>query len=225
MNGLAWRWGGAAVICWVLMLAVGGTSVWAQTPLPTRPAARPPAPAPAAPTPAPPAQAAPSAQAPAAPAQPQAEAAPPAQVPTRTEILNFENWVVTCNEFGEGARTRVCSALLRLINQNTKQIVFTWTIALDNNKQWITVMQTLTGVAIPPGVELRVGKAAPHKIPYASCDTGGCIATSVMDTNLVREMTTTPTAEAVIQSNQGTAVPYNIQMKGFDRAFAILSRS
>jgi invasion protein IalB len=35
-------------------------------------------------------------------------------------------------------------------------------------------------------------------------------------------MTTSPTAEAVIQGSQGNTVQFNIQMKGFDRAYAAL---
>jgi invasion protein IalB len=169
---------------------------------------------------------APAAQAPAAqaPAPPQAEAAPAAPMPTRTETFYFENWIVRCDEFAEGARTRVCSALLQLLQQNTKQVVFAWNIGPDNNKQFVTTMQTPTGVAISPGVELRVGKSAPHKIPYASCFTDGCIAKSTMDANLLREMTLSPTAEAVIQGVQGNPVTFPIQMKGFDRAYAVLSR-
>jgi invasion protein IalB len=73
-------------------------------------------------------------------------------------------------------------------------------------------------------VELRVGKLPSQKIPFASCDPGRCIATTTLDANLLREMTTSPTAEAVIQSSQGNAVQFNIQMKGFDRAYAVLSR-
>ena len=165
-----------------------------------------------------------SSQLPATPGQVQTEAPTPAQIPTRTEILNFENWAVTCNEFADGPRTRKCSALLHILQQNTNQTVFTWTVAVDDRKQLVSVMQTPTGVVIPPGVELRVGKFPPQKIPFASCDTGRCVATMNMDANLLREMTTSPTAEAVIQSAQGNTVQFNIQMKGFDRAYAALSR-
>src|SRR5712691_11029322 len=56
----------------------------------------------------------------------QAGAPTPPQIPTRTEILNFENWAVTCKEFADGPRTRQCSALLQILLQNTNQIVFTW---------------------------------------------------------------------------------------------------
>jgi len=163
-----------------------------------------------------------SAQAPATPAQTGAPAPP--RMPTRTEILNFENWAVTCNEFADGPRAKQCSALLQILQQNTNQTVFTWTIAMDEHKQLVAVMQTPTGVVIAPGVELRVGKFPPQKIPFASCDTGRCIATAPMDANLLREMTKSPTAEAVIQGSQGNAVQFNIQLKGFDRAFAALSR-
>jgi invasion protein IalB len=192
-----------------------GRAQTAQAP-PARPA---PARAPAATAPAP----APAA-APAAPPAPGAPAAPPPPIPSRTEILNFENWVVTCNEF-ETPKTRVCSALLQIAQQNTNQVVFAWTVALDNAKQMVTIMQTPTGVNIPPGIELRVGKVPPHKIPFASCDTGRCVATSPMDANLLREMTTVPTAEAIIQGSQGNTVQFNIQMKGFDKAYAALTRS
>jgi invasion protein IalB len=189
----------------------------AQAPPARPPAQRPPAAAPAAPP-------APAPAAPPAAAAPPAPAAPPRPIPTRTEILNFENWVVTCNEFAEGPRPRVCSAVLQIAQQNTNQVVFAWTIAIDNAKQMVTIMQMPTGVNIPPGVELRVGKVPPHKIPFASCDTGGCVATSPMDANLLKEMTTVPTAEAIVQGIQGNTVQFNIQMKGFDKAYAVLAR-
>jgi len=152
-----------------------------------------------------------------------AQAPSPPQIPTRTEILNFENWAVTCNEFAD-PRSRRCSALLQILQQNTNQVVFTWTVAMDERKQLVAVMQTPTGVVIQPGVELRVGKLPAKKIPFASCDTGRCIATATVDANLLREMSTSPTAEAVIQGSQGNTVQFNIQMKGFDRAYAVLSR-
>jgi invasion protein IalB len=159
-----------------------------------------------------------------APAVPSGQAPATPQVPTRTEILNFENWAVTCNEFADGPKAKRCSALLQILQQNTNQIVFTWTVAMDDRKQLVAVMQTPTGVVIPPGVELRVGKLPSQKIPFASCDPGRCIATTTVDANLLREMTTSPTAEAIIQGSQGNTVQFNIQLKGFDRAYAVLSR-
>jgi invasion protein IalB len=175
----------------------------------------------------------PAASAPAAPPagpepSPQAQAAPAqavAPIPSRTEILNFDNWVVTCNEFAEKPKTRACSALLRIVQQNTNQTIFAWSLTMDNNKQMVSTLQTPTGVNIAPGVELRVGKVPPHKIAFASCDTGGCVATLLMDTNTLREMATAPAAEAVIQGSRGNNVQFNVPLKGFDKAYAALSGS
>ncbi len=146
---------------------------------------------------------------------------PAAQVPTRVEILNFDNWAVTCNEFADGPRSKRCSALLQIMQQNTNQTVFTWTVGLDERKQLMAVMQTPTGVVIAPGVEFKIGKLT-QKIAFTSCEPGRCIATMTIDANLLREMTTSQTAEAIIQGSQGNSVQFNIQMKGFDRAYAAL---
>jgi invasion protein IalB len=151
-------------------------------------------------------------------AQP-APAAP--QVPTRVEILNFDNWAVTCNEFADGPRSKRCSALLQIMQQNTNQTVFTWTVGVDERKQLMAVMQTPTGVVIAPGIEFKIGRLV-QKIPFTSCEPGRCVATMTVDNNLLREMTTAQTAEATIQGAQGNTVQFNIQMKGFDRAYASL---
>jgi invasion protein IalB len=219
MKGFASLRLAAGVLLAATMAQAAAPLQLAQTPAPPRPP-RPPAAAPPAPaaTPAP---------APSAPSAPAGEAATPAPqpIPTRTEILNLDNWVVTCNEFAEGPRKRVCSALLHVVQQNTNQVVFSWQIAVEANKQMVTIMQTPTGVAIPPGVELKVGKLPPHKVPFSSCDNGRCVATAPMDAALIREMTMVPSAEAIIQGSQGNTVQFNIQLKGFDRAFAVLSKS
>jgi invasion protein IalB len=162
------------------------------------------------------------AQVPAAQPQPPQEA-PALKIPLRTEILRFDGWIVTCNEF-EGPKRRACSALLQIMQEKTNQTVFSWTVGLNNNKQVVSVFQTPTGVVIAPGLELRIGNSPARKIPFATCDNGRCVATTTVDANMLREMTTSPTAQAVIQSEQGKTIEFNIQMNGFDKAYAVLSR-
>jgi invasion protein IalB len=230
MRQSAFRIGVSVVALWFCTLpaaAASGIRVAqaTQNPPPAR-ASRTPAAAPITPGPATPSgEHAPVQSAAQANQSQAATSAPtPPQVPTRTEILNFENWAVTCNEFADAPRAKRCSALLQILQQNTNQVVFTWTVAMDEHKQLVAVLQTPTGVVIPPGVELRVGKLPPQKIPFASCDPGRCIATATVDANLIREMATSPTAEAIVQGSQGNTVQFNIQMKGFDRAYGVLSR-
>jgi invasion protein IalB len=132
---------------------------------------------------------------------------------------------VTCNEFAEGARKRVCEAVLQIVQQNSNQVLFNWTVTSNASKQFVTIMQTPTGVVIAPGVELRVGQAPTRKIPFATCETGRCVATLTMDTALLCDMAASATAEATIQGSQGNTVQFNIQMKGFDRAYSFLGSS
>jgi invasion protein IalB len=159
-----------------------------------------------------------------APSAPSEQQTPTPKIPIRKEISRFDNWIVTCNEFQDGSTTRKCSALLEVIQDKTQRPVFSWTIEVNEKKQLISVFQTPTGVAIAPGVQLRIGKSPARTIPFASCETGHCVATTVVDANLLREMTTSPTAQAVIQGLQGNIVEFNIQMKGFDKAYSALIR-
>jgi invasion protein IalB len=159
-----------------------------------------------------------------APSTPSEQQTPAPKIPIRTEISRFDNWIVTCNEFQDGSTTRKCSALLEVIQDKTQRPVFSWTIEVNEKKQLISVFQTPTGVAIAPGVQLRIGKSPARTIPFASCETGHCVATTLVDANLLREMTTSPTAQAVIQGLQGNIVEFAIQLKGFDKAYATLTR-
>jgi invasion protein IalB len=157
------------------------------------------------------------AQAP-APAQP----APAAPLPQRTEIVRFDNWLVTCNDFVEGPRKRVCAAQLQLQQSGTNQVVLAWTVSINDNKQFVTALQTPTGVAIPPGVDLQPEKGAKRKMPYESCDTGRCTAGTIMDANFVRDITASATMKVFIQSSNGQTIQFDIPIKGFDKASAQL---
>jgi invasion protein IalB len=94
-----------------------------------------------------------------APSTPSEQQTPTPKIPIRKEISRFDNWIVTCNEFQDGSTTRKCSALLEVIQDKTQRPVFSWTIEVNEKKQLISVFQTPTGVAIAPGVQLRIGKS------------------------------------------------------------------
>jgi invasion protein IalB len=176
-------------------------------------------------------QKAPASAAPQAQAQPQPEPqpqqqqpqSPPPPQPIKTEILNFDNWSVTCREFAEGKRKRICFALLQIVQQNNNQTVFSWTIGFDDDNHQLMTLQTPTGVAIAPGVDLKLTKGN-RVIPYTACDTGHCVASSPVDANLIRDLTATTDAQAVIHASDGRDVTVNIPMKGFDRAYAALPK-
>ena len=179
-------------------------------------------PAPAA---QPPAQAQ-TQQQPAAPAAPQGQAAAPQPGPAlkRTEVFYFDNWTVTCNEFAEGPKKRACAAQLQVKQAQNNNVVFAWTVSIDDDKRPLAVLQTPTGISIAPGVEVRLGKASPRKIPLTMCETGRCIASTTMDAAFVRDLSTTPNAEVVIYAPNGAGVQFNFPLKGFESAYAEVQR-
>lgn len=191
-----------------------------QPPAARPPVRRPPAAAQAQPKPQPPG----SPAAPAAASGDASTAAPGQPVPVRTEILNFENWAVTCREFAETPKKRNCAAQLQVSQQGGGNVVLVWTVGPNEENKIVGLLQTPTGVSIAPGVELKLGSAAPRKFPFATCDTGRCTALVPIDPAIVREMTATPNAEVTVHAPNGAGVQFSFAVKGFDKAYAELTR-
>lgn len=160
------------------------------------------------------------AQAAAAP-QPQVQTPPPA-TPQRTEILRFENWIVTCDYFNDGARKQACVARMQVQQSGTNQILLAWTIAASDSKQFVSEMQTPTGVAIAPGVEIELDKKAKRKLAFESCEAGHCIAKSAMDNAFIQDLSAAQSAQIAIHATNGQTLQFDIPVKGFDKAYAQL---
>ena len=160
-------------------------------------------------------------QQPVQPPQPQA-AAPAARSPQRTEIVKFDNWTVTCLEYPEGTPKKTCAAQLQVQQSGSNQVLLAWTVSLNDSKQFVTLLQTPTGVSIPSGVELQPEKAGKRKLSYESCEPARCTSTLPIDAALLREFSTAPTAQVVIFAVNGQSVQFNIPIKGFDKASAHL---
>ena len=160
-------------------------------------------------------------QQPVQPPQPQA-AAPAARSPQRTEIVKFDNWTVTCLEYPEGTPKKTCAAQLQVQQSGSNQVLLAWTVSLNDSKQFVTLLQTPTGVSIPSGVELQPEKAGKRKLSYESCEPARCTSTFTIDAALLRELSTAPTAQVVIFAANGQSVQFNIPIKGFDKASAHL---
>src|SRR5439155_5884035 len=117
--------------------------------------------------------------------QPQA-AAPAARSPQRTEIVKFDNWTVTCLEYPEGTPKKTCAAQLQVQQSGSNQVLLAWTVSLNDSKQFVTLLQTPTGVSIPSGVELQPEKAGKRKFSYENCEPAPCTSTLPIDAALQR---------------------------------------
>ena len=147
----------------------------------------------------------------------------PPRLPQRTEILNFDDWAVTCVDYSEGPRRHVCSAGLRVTRTGTDQVVLAWSVGLNDQNKPVTVFQTPTGIAIKPGVELHIEHAAVRKVPFESCFPNHCVASIPIDGAFVRDISEASTADIVFQAANGRDLKFNIPIKGFAKAYAALT--
>jgi invasion protein IalB len=156
-------------------------------------------------------------------APPQAAAQRPgaATLPSqKTETINYENWILTCREFLDGPKKRNCSITVAVQKQDTNQIVLALTVQPNEQGQMVVSIQTPTGVAIAPGVELKLEKAAARKLAFDLCEPSRCSASLIADKNFVREASLAASLAVVIQSSDGKPVNFEFPIKGFDKAYA-----
>lgn len=179
--------------------------------------AAPPRPAPArAPSPpAPPAPVEPQAGTAAAPAQPA-----PAPQPIRTEIVVHDGWTVTCREFADKRRT--CSGTLQVVQSQNNQVVFVWILGKNAESKLMSVLQTPTGIALAPGVEVKMTRGAARKAVFVNCDQNRCEATLDADDAFIRDASASESVDATIIGTNGQGVKFTMPLKGFDKAVAAL---
>ena len=159
------------------------------------------------------------------PAAPQAQQPPaPPQQPSRTELLNFDNWTVTCQEFGEPAQRRSCYATLQVTQQGTANVVLAWLIAAPEKTRLVSTLHLPTGVFIAPGVDLKLGAAPIRKLPYSKCEPQRCEANLAVEEAVFREASAAETGTAAIQGSGGQTINISFPMKGFDKAMAALRK-
>lgn len=159
------------------------------------------------------------------PAAPQPQPAPQGAAPspsTRTEILTFDSWTVTCRDAAEPAGKRACSAELQIVQtaNNQNAVVFSWLMGLNPSGAPVTILRFPSGVLIAPGVELKLAAKDPRKIAFTSCEPSRCDAALVMDDAFARDAAATQQAEATIYASDGRGVKFTINMKGFQQALA-----
>lgn len=161
------------------------------------------------------------AQSPPAAAAAPAAATLPSQ---RTETINYENWVLTCREFLEGAKKRNCSAAVAVQRTETGQTVFALSVQFNEQGKVTASIQTPTGVAIAPGVELKFEKANARKAAFDSCEPSRCMATLAADPAFIREVSAAGTVTVVMQAADGKPVNFEFPVKGFDKAYSKMTK-
>lgn len=162
----------------------------------------------------------PPAAAPAAPSQPE-----------RVETTNYDAWQVICREAG-GKKN--CGAVSRIVTQGSREPLIIWEIGSNEQGRPITIIRAPVGLAIRKdnqtigggimiqnGIELKFGNGQARRLSFVSCNPQRCIAEAGIDDAFVKEATANTTATITAYALGGQAVPFEISIKGIDKAITL----
>lgn len=159
-------------------------------------------------------------------AQPAAQPPAPPPEPVRTEILKFDNWTVTCQEFTQPATRKACVGQLQVVRAQTGQVVFALRVSYTepNAPGGMAAFQTPTGILLTKGVSVKFGKLEPRLFTLTSCEPTHCLATVPLDATLLRDLSANEAMEVTVFGSNGEGLKFAVPIKGFDRANAALKR-
>lgn len=156
-----------------------------------------------------------------APAPPQQGAETPPPQPEKTETTNFENWILNCREFVEGPKKRNCAMTVSVRKSDTNRVVLSWTVRPNDKGQLMTVVETLPGISISPGIQLKLEKSSATKtIPIEVCEPAWCAGSLAMDKAFIQEASASGKVMIVITSSAGQPLSFEFPIKGFEKAYA-----
>jgi invasion protein IalB len=141
----------------------------------------------------------------------------------RSETMVFGNWTVSCSTPSENGKKRSCSATLQLVEAKSNQAVLTVALGLDEAGKPGGAVITPSGVQIAPGVELMIGKAAPRKYAFVSCE-NRCRANLPVDAAFTRDLSVAETIDVGIINLTGQKVTLQAPVKGFADAWALAGK-
>lgn len=129
-------------------------------------------------------------------------------------------WQYRCADGEDGAEKR-CEMAQRLSeSESGKRVVeFVLTDVTGEDGQHRAVIVLPLGVAIQPGVRLRVDEGESYGFNISHCLPDGCIAIVDLPQSLVTEMKRGKTAKLVMKTFQGKTVAMNLSLTGFTKAY------
>jgi invasion protein IalB len=154
-----------------------------------------------------------------------------APVPSRhVESVNFDHWIVTCQD-GDGGK--VCVATLSLLGSDGKQPIANWQIGYNKDSRLVSVFQVSpsltakgkdnkvsTGVSTKAGAEIKLGSSAIRRLVYEGCTPQVCEAVLAIDDSFIKDSASATTTSVTVSTLDGTALPLNFGSKGLEKAIA-----
>ena len=114
------------------------------------------------------------------------------------EGQRFKDWTVGCEEVPE-TTTKRCFIFQTVVNNETNQPVLQMLVGyLPEDSKPAVILTVPLGVALPPGMGMKVDGGELIRIPYDRCVPKGCIAGIPLDANLLGKFKRGNKAQVVV---------------------------
>ncbi len=142
---------------------------------------------------------------------------------TATETVTaFQSWRTACP-----AATQVkqpCQMIQDILDDKTHGTVARIAVSHDGANQVLAFTMPF-GVALEPGLGLRIGKDPVKIVQYRTCNQIGCIATMPLDDKLTASLKGATDVQLLFAGLDGKPVGVPVSLKGYDAAHRAYSTS
>jgi invasion protein IalB len=163
----------------------------------------------------------------AAPAAPAGKAAPaaPAAAAAGGEKEPQSAWVKLCEKAPSLAEPKkelnVCLTHHERLDGNTGMVLVSAAIRhVDGQDKEALMVMVPLGMALPPGVQVKVDDKEPVKLQFTLCHAAGCTAEGEATKAVIDEMKTGKQIVVAAINLAGKAIGFPVPLVGFDQAYA-----
>jgi invasion protein IalB len=158
-------------------------------------------------------------------AAPAAKAPPAAAAPAAGGEKEQSAWVKLCEKapgLGEPPKElNVCLTHHERLDGNTGMVLVSAAIRhVDGQDKEALMVMVPLGMALPPGVQVKVDDKEPVKLQFTLCHAAGCTAEGDATKAVIDQMKTGKQVVVAAINLAGKAIGFPVPLNGFDKAYA-----
>lgn len=138
------------------------------------------------------------------------------------ETTNFGHWTLSCRK--DAANGKECSAVNRVVEQKSGQVIFIWMLGKDREQNVVSYFQTPTGVIVSEGIRLVFGEGDAQKVDFRACDNRRCDGSVRMDDALIKKVLASKELPVQIVSSAGHNLLFKLDNSGIERILPVLTQ-
>jgi invasion protein IalB len=130
----------------------------------------------------------------------------------------YDNWKIECRDNDQGKR---CGIVYALLNRESKQVVFSWTIVPDdeNTEMQKAIVRTPLGVLLPAGLTVTFPGSNPLTIDFRTCGQRGCLSEIPLTDQWVKALRSQEMMTVSYKSANENDLQHEVNLEQFGDAF------